>query len=467
VRVRRSILLGVAFSGLLLIIGGSAFAIWRNATAAQLRVAALHSAHLEAGNALANLRANVYLTGILTRDYLLDADPKQAPQYADQFFKIRMGTDDSFRVLAASAQSDQEKAALERLRLEVATHLDPTRIVLDLTLAGKNPRRAEFLGERLRRREQIVALANEVERMMTENFSRERQRITKADEDFRASLAWTTGLALVLGFGIAGITLARMVALEKQSQIAESELRRLSTQVRTAQEQERKYLSRELHDQVGQMLTGLRMELSSIIRTRSDSDGEFQSRIAHAMRIVEETLRTVRDIAMLLRPSMLDDLGLTPALAWLIREISRSSGMEIEADIDPALDLLPDTHRTCLYRVVQEALTNVSKHAGAHKVEVSLKAMGEWVLGTVADNGCGFDTGAIRRDGLGLVGMDERIRELGGHLRVISVAGQGTKAEFRLPIPKVGQENAKEMSVDSHPDRRRSRDRADRLETSA
>jgi signal transduction histidine kinase len=467
VRVRRSILLGVAFSGLLLIIGGSAFAIWRNATAAQLRVAALHSAHLEAGNALANLRANVYLTGILTRDYLLDADPKQAPQYADQFFKIRIGTDDSFRVLAASAQSDQEKAALERLRLEVATHLDPTRIVLDLTLAGKNPRREEFLGERLRRREQIVALANEVERMMTENFSRERQRITKADEDFRASLAWTTGLALVLGFGIAGITLARMVALEKQSEIAESELRRLSTQVRTAQEQERKYLSRELHDQVGQMLTGLRMELSSIIRTRSDSDGEFQSRIAHAMRIVEETLRTVRDIAMLLRPSMLDDLGLTPALAWLIREISRSSGMEIEADIDPALDLLPDTHRTCLYRVVQEALTNVSKHAGAHKVEVSLKAMGEWVLGTVADNGCGFDTGAIRRDGLGLVGMDERIRELGGHLRVISVAGQGTKAEFRLPIPKVGQENAKEMSVDSHPDRRRSRDRADRLETSA
>ncbi len=464
-RVRRSILLGVAFSGLLLIIGGSAFAIWRNATAAQLRVAALHSSHLGAGNALATLRANVYLTGILTRDYLLDADPKQAPKYADQFFKIRMDTDDSFRVLAASAQSDQEKAALERLRLEVATHLDPTRIVLDLTLAG--PRRAAFLGERLRRREQIVALADEVERMMTENFSRERRRITKADEDFRASLAWITGLALMLGFGIAGITLTRMVALEKQSQVAESELRRLSTQVRTAQEQERKYLSRELHDQVGQMLTGLRMELSSIVRNHSDPAGDFQSRIAHAMGIVEQTLGTVRNIAMLLRPSMLDDLGLSPALAWLIREISRSSGMEIEADVDPVLDRLPDTHRTCLYRVVQEALTNVSKHAGAHKVELSLKATGEWVIGTIADNGCGFDTGAIRRDGLGLVGMDERIRELGGHFRVISVAGQGTRAEFRLPIPKAGYEIAREMSVDSHPDRRRSRDRTDRLETSA
>jgi signal transduction histidine kinase len=190
------------------------------------------------------------------------------------------------------------------------------------------------------------------------------------------------------------------------------------------------------------------------------------------MGIVEQTLRMVRNIAMLLRPSMLDDLGLSPALAWLIREISRSSGMEIEADIDAALDGLPDTHRTCLYRVVQEALTNVSKHAGAHKVAVSLKAMGGWVVGTIADNGCGFDTGAIRRDGLGLVGMDERIRELGGHFRVVSIAGQGTKAEFRVPFPNVekriaAEQVAKEMSDDSHPDRRRPRDRADRLETSA
>jgi len=268
------------------------------------------------------------------------------------------------------------------------------------------------------------------------------------------------------------VTLARMVALERHSQVAESELRRLSTQVRTAQEQERKYLSRELHDQVGQMLTGLRMELSSMARTCGDSGSEFPSRIAHAMSIVEQTLRVVRDIAMLLRPSMLDELGLTPALAWLIREMSRSSGMQIEAVLDPALDHLPDTHRTCLYRVVQEALTNISKHAGAHRVDVSLNVIGGWVVGTIGDNGCGFDTGAVRRDGLGLIGMEERVRELGGHFRVISTAGQGTRTEFRLPMPKARtrvsvKDTAKEMSDDSHPDRGRSRDRTDRVETSA
>jgi signal transduction histidine kinase len=117
-------------------------------------------------------------------------------------------------------------------------------------------------------------------------------------------------------------------------------------------------------------------------------------------------------------------------------------------------------------------LTNVSKHAGAHKVEVSLKTAGGWVVGTIADNGCGFDTSATRRDGLGLVGMEERVRELGGHLRVISGAGQGTRAEFRLPIPKAAgriaaEETAKEIGNDSHPDRGRSRDRTDRVETSA
>jgi len=483
VRLRRSILLTAAFAGLLLIIGASAFLDWRDSATAQLRAAALHNAHLEAGNALAAIRANVYLTGILTRDYLLDADPSHARQYADQFLKIRLGTDDSFRVLMQSAQSTQEKMALDRLRLEVETHLDPTRIILDWTLAEKTARRAEFLRQRLRRREEIVALAGQVERMMTENFSRERERITRADQEFRSSLGWTTALALLLGLGIAGVTLARMMALERQSQSAESELRRLSTQVRTAQERERKYLSRELHDQVGQMLTGLRMELSSLMQIHVDSPGEFAARITHAKGIVEQTLRVVRNIAMLLRPSMLDDLGLTPALAWLMKEISRSSGMEIGSDVDPALDRLPDTHRTCLYRVVQEALTNVSKHAGAHAVEVSLKATGGWVVGTIADNGCGFDTGAIRRDGLGLVGMEERVRELGGHLRVISVAGQGTRAEFRLPVPKAADkaaaeeaapgeaaqrpETSKEMSDDSNPDRGRSWDRTDRVETSA
>ena len=105
------------------------------------------------------------------------------------------------------------------------------------------------------------------------------------------------------------------------------------------------------------MLTGLRMELASMARINGHTEGELSSRIARAKGTVEQTLRIVRNIAMLLRPSMLDDLGLTPALAWLVKEMSRSSGIDIRADIDPALDSRPDAHRTRLYRVIQEALT--------------------------------------------------------------------------------------------------------------
>src|SRR5208282_4296894 len=117
------------------------------------------------------------------------------------------------------------------------------------------------------------------------------------------------------------------------------------------------------------------------------------------------------------------------------------------------------------------------KHAGAHKVEVSLKIVGGWVVGTIADDGCGFDTRSVAREGLGLAGMEERLRELGGHLRVISALGEGTRLEFRLPVPKPAQGNAPqgiaaekiaaEIEHDSHPDRGRSRHRPDRLETSA
>ena len=465
--MRRSVFLSAAFAALMVVISALAIAVWRNATNSQAQVAALHNTHFEAGSALASLRANVYLTGILTRDYLFDIDPSHAHQYTGQFAEIRSGTTDSFRILEASTQNGVESSALERLRREVDAYLDTTRIALDWSPEEKAARRAEFLNGRLRSREEIAALASQMERMMSENFSRERARITNADREFRSSLAWTTGIALLLALGIAGVTMARIMTLERRSQTTESELRRMSSQVRTAQEQERKYLSRDLHDQVGQMLTGLRMELSSMASKHADSESELTSRIVHAKGIVEQTLRLVRNIAMLLRPSMLDDLGLTPALAWLVKEISRSSGIEIEADMDPVLDLLPDTHRTCLYRVVQEALTNVSKHAGAHTIDVSLKATGEWVIGTIADNGCGFDATAIRREGLGLVGMEERVRELGGHVRIISTLGQGTRVEFRLPIPRAAEPGAVEETYASRPDRGRSRNRSNGVETSA
>jgi signal transduction histidine kinase len=375
---------------------------------------------------------------------------------------MQASTERGFRILEAAGQDAAQKAVVARLRSELGAYWDMTGLILEWSSAEKSAQRTDMLRQRVRRRQEVFALAAQVERLMADNYSREQQRITNAESEFRVSVGWTAGIAMLFGLVIAGTTLMRMLALERQSQTAALELRRLTVKIRTAQEQERKLLSRELHDQVGQMLTGVRMELASLARMHGDSESEISSSIAHAKDTVEQTLRIVRNTAMLLRPSMLDDFGLMPALAWLVKEVSRSSGVEIRSEVDGAVDALPEVHRTCIYRVVQEALTNVARHAGAHCAEVTLKSAGGWVSGAIVDDGKGFEMAARRNAGLGLVGIKERVAELGGAFRVESAPGRGTRVEFRLPCPP-----ATEVPGDTDRDRGRSRDRADRAETSA
>lgn len=460
IQIRRSFLLGVGFAALLLVIAISAVSIARNTRNAQARVAALHEAHTRAATALSAIRSNAYLIGILTRDYLLEEDPAQARGYFGQLNDIRRNTEQEFATLQSSGQDAEERAALKKLLAEFEAYWDPTEIVLDWTPAEKRAQRVVVLRERVRRREEVIALASQVEQLLTSNFQRERERITWADQEFRSSLGVTSGVALLLSLGIAFITLARLRALEIQSVRAESELRHLSGQLRTAQEQERRHLSRELHDQVGQMLTALRMELAAIARQHGDAESGVSERIARAKGTVEHTLRIVRNIAMMLRPSMLDDLGLVPALAWLVKEMSRSSELEIRSTIDPALDELPDSHRTCLYRMIQEALTNTTKHSGGNLIDVTLQCDAQWVTGVISDNGRGFNRASGQQKGLGLVGMEERAKELGGSLRIESTPGRGTRIEIRLPRPALLEGTDDQ---DSH--RRRPRDRTDRIET--
>jgi signal transduction histidine kinase len=157
---------------------------------------------------------------------------------------------------------------------------------------------------------------------------------------------------------------------------------------------------------------------------------------------------------------MLDDLGLVPALNWLVKEVSRSSGMEIRRDIDPEADALPEAHRTCIYRVVQEALTNALKHSGGSLIEVRVKMDAGQVRTWVIDDGRGFQASLEKRKAglpsLGLLGMEERVRELGGELRIHTGPGRGTSLEIMLPHP-VGRE----VTDDQGTDRGRPRDRKD------
>jgi signal transduction histidine kinase len=173
-----------------------------------------------------------------------------------------------------------------------------------------------------------------------------------------------------------------------------------------------------------------------LARLNWSGEADVATRITHAKTTVEQTLKLVRNIAMLARPSMLDDLGLRPAILWQTKEFSRSTGVECEVSIAPEAEALPESYRTCIYRVVQEALTNCARHAAATRIQVSLKSAGGRLQLHIRDNGTGFDRAKAAKRGIGLVGMEERVRELGGKIAVKSAPAAGVQIEVELPAPK-------------------------------
>ena len=424
-------------------------------------VASLRDAHLRAGEALSTIRYNVYLAGILIRDYLLDSDPRGAAQYNSQFKDITDSTEASFRTLAATPQDDAQRRALHDLRVELDAYWDPTEMALDWSSGEKAARRSQLLRQKVRKRQEIFLLADEVQSLVSANFTRERRRISDAEAGLNHIFGWTTGIAILLGVVIAGATIARLFALERESDASRERLRQLSAELRTAQENERKYLSRELHDQIGQLLTGLKMELTGLGR-RTRTDPELLSRIETAKGHVEQIVGAVRNIAMLLRPSMLDDLGLAPALVWQAKEFSRVSGIQTSCDVDPGIGSLPESHATCLYRVIQEALTNCAKHAQARSIAIVVRPENNRIVARVSDDGVGFETDKAAAKGLGLVGIAERIGQLNGQMLLGSEPGKGTTLEVALPL---GSGDEKQRDESHH--RGRSRDSASRPQTTA
>jgi signal transduction histidine kinase len=153
-------------------------------------------------------------------------------------------------------------------------------------------------------------------------------------------------------------------------------------------------------------------------------------------------VRTVRDLALGLRPSMLDDFGLQPALEWHVRDFSRRFGIAVDLSVHGDFDLLSEPHRICAYRSVQEALTNCVRHARASRITVSVRRLVDTLTVSVADDGIGFDP-AERVGGLGLRGIEERVRDLHGVMSIRSVPGSGTTLTMEVPLPAAPAEVAR------------------------
>jgi len=248
---------------------------------------------------------------------------------------------------------------------------------------------------------------------------------------------WVT---LYTGFSVAVLAVSLTVRLEKQyleeheaTIAAKKDLQRLSARLVAAQEQERQTLSRELHDQVGQALTAIKIDVARAEQGLLPSQTDLIERLRRARQGAEETLEIIRRLSMLLRPSMLDDLGLSAALGWYAKQFSASTAIRVSLSDDGSADLLPNAHKTSLYRIVQETLTNCARHSEAKSILIKLGTREGRYIVRIEDDGKGFVPSHEAR-GIGLIGIEERVAEMGGIFELKSAAGAGTKILVSIPL---------------------------------
>lgn len=230
----------------------------------------------------------------------------------------------------------------------------------------------------------------------------------------------------------------RRKTLAEALKLSQQQLRHLSHEILLAQEAERKRISRELHDTVIQTLVGINVQLTSLKPRSADDPAKLRRRIAQTQRLVDKSLAMVHRFAVELRPTVLDDLGLIPALLTFLKDFMKRTGVRARLTAYAALNQLPANQSAILYRVALEALNNVALHAQASTVEVKIKKLPAWICLTITDDGKSFDVKRVLRTKgngrLGLLGMRERLEMIGGKFSVVSPPGQGTTVTARIPV---------------------------------
>jgi signal transduction histidine kinase len=229
-------------------------------------------------------------------------------------------------------------------------------------------------------------------------------------------------------------------ALLREARQMQLRLRHLSHQVLSAQEEERKEISRELHDEIVQTLTGINVQLASLKIEAGVTKQSFSKHISYTQKLVEKSVDIVHQFARDLRPTLLDDLGLIPALHAFMKTFTARTGLHVEFSTFSGVERLSNDKRTVLYRVAQAALVNIAQHAKATAVTVSIKDLPAAVLMEIKDNGKSFDVTHVldsrRNKRLELIGMRERVEMVGGTFQVDSAPGRGTTISSMIPFKR-------------------------------
>jgi len=395
---------------------------------------------------LDELRSALYLSGTYVRDYLLEPDALKAEQSRLALAETRRQIQSMLPGMDSAGTPGREM--YDDLRREIAEYwraLDP---VLQWSAPQRHREGYRFLhDEVLRRRSSTLSIADTIASVNQQQLVERDHRLVEMFSGLRIRLLIAVAAVFLCGLGLALATAVHILRLEGQTLAhldeamgARQELRNLSARLVETQENERKNISRDLHDAVGQSMSAVQFELHDLGVILAPYPEALRTRVDRIRELVESSVAMVRNMALLLRPSMLDDLGLAAALEWQAHQISRSTGVRIEITAGVLPDNLPEEHKICVFRVVQEALNNVCRHARASSVQIALLTQEDRLSVNIRDDGRGFRT--PRGTGLGLIGMQERVEGLGGQLTVVSEPGKGAAIEVSLPLPACVTETA-------------------------
>jgi signal transduction histidine kinase len=400
--------------------------------------------HVAKDAAITKLRRNLWLAGNDVRDFFIRTDASQAEVLRKELRQLRNENEQALATLEPAPK-------LHKSLHEFWSVLEP---LPDTMMSSDDQAQFEFL------QREVVPRRGELSAVLMELAAADQQQLQDSEKEFAdtrrhaaARLAIMLAFSVVLSIGVARLSLGHAEHLERRAaahfaevERARSELKQLSARLLEIEEESRRRLSRELHDELGQTLALIQIETSHAQAMLPAQPAAARERLKRAREMAERAVQTVRNMSVLLRPAMLDDLGLVPALQFQLEDFLRRSGIQCEFVEEGVADHLPDPVKTCAYRVVQEALHNCEKHSGATKVRVAVRQVPGNLLVEIEDNGRGFELDGQRmppeKKGLGILGMRERVAAAHGSLAIDSAPGQGARLALRIPLAPAADEVA-------------------------
>ena len=432
------------FTVLLAVWAFAGYELIRSLIDVERRVTAEHTAFANAADSVSLIRNNVLEASINVRDALIDSDVTARDSYRDELRIFHDAVDRRVAEYLPEVQTALEREEWAKLQVKLGEYWES----LDFVFADDLPTNTTGAATMLRRnvrpiRKDVLTLLDNLKQLQRASLLQHDADVERLYAEARSRFVWIVGGALVLGLGAAWFAawliagLEREINRQRQAEMqSRHDLERLSARLVDAQEQERRNLARELHDEVGQALTAIKMSVGVALRTPG-THPRAHSALEEARSVADTTLQGVRDLSQLLHPSMLDDFGLPETVAAYLRSFSKRTGIRAQFSHEGGNDRMPPDVEVGLYRIVQEALTNVARHSGALWCSVSLCQGANEVELIVEDGGRGItpeSNGADARRGLGLMGMRERAQTLNGRFVLTNRPEGGTRIVVTLPV---------------------------------